>query len=385
MLSRRTAFDLTPNRFGRMLERKRERGERVIDLTVSNPTRCGFSEPGPTALAALADPEGAHYDPSPRGRLSARAAIAAYYADRGSPIDAERIVLAASTSEAYAWLFKLLCDDGDDVLAPVPSYPLFDFLARLEGVTLRPYRLHYDGAWSFDPDEIEGALGPRTRAILLVSPNNPTGSVASARELSALDAIAARHDVAVVCDEVFADFVAAGTAAPVAAAGSPHALTFTLSGLSKVCGLPQLKLGWMAVGGGAPLVEAALSRVELIADTYLSVSTPVQLAAAPLLENRHGFIVEAGARIRRNRARLVTAIRDVSSVELLKSDGGWCACLRLPRTRSEEELVLELLDDHGVAVQPGYFFDFAEEAYVVVSLIVPEADFEEGIDRLLSL
>jgi len=396
VFSARSRFDLTPNAFGRSLGRLREAGARLVDLTASNPTRCGLTHPGEEATRALADPRGLVYDPDPRGREEARRAIAAYYASHGATVDPDRVMLTASTSEAYAWLFKLLADDGEALLVPRPSYPLFDYLAGLEGVATLPYALSLELGFRYDADAVReaatqgplvGATSPaRPRAILLVSPNNPTGNAASASELVAMDRTAATLDLAVIADEVFADFAwdpRAGAPA-FAAPRAREALTFSLSGLSKVCGLPQMKLAWIVLGGPEDRVREARAHLELIADTYLSVATPVQVALPELLAARAGFLDECRTRIRANLAAIDARLARTPSVRRLPGWGGWYACLRIPHTVPEEELVLALLEQDHVVVHPGYFFDFEREGTLVVSLITPPEELDEGLTRVLA-
>ena len=308
--------------------------------------------------------------------------MAADYARRGVDVDPGHIVLTASSSEAYALLFKLLADPGDHVLVPRPSYPLFEYLARLESVEPVPYPLSYDGEWHLPADAVESALTPRTRAVVVVSPNNPTGSFLKRDEADALAALCARHGLALIADEVFADYAFAHDArrAPSLAAGG-EALAFALGGLSKSCGLPQLKLGWIAASGPAPLREQALSRLEVVADTYLSVGTPVQVAAPVLLARRAELQDPIAARARSNLDSLRAALAG-SSATVLQAEGGWSAVLQVPATRSEEEWATALLEEDAVIVHPGFFFDFAREAYLVLSLLPPPHVFVEGVARL---
>jgi hypothetical protein len=310
------------------------------------------------------------------------------------PLPADRIVITASTSEAYSALFKLLCDPGDCVLAPHPSYPLFDHLTRLDAVRVSPYELDYHGTWRINIDSLAGAVTPRTRALLLVNPNNPTGSLVSAEELSALGELCRARGLAIIGDEVFADYplprnlgVGHSVLTPPRAGGAhgePKALTFGLGGLSKTVGLPQVKLGWIAAAGPADQVNAALQRLEVIADAYLSVSTPVQLAAPRLLQE--GAIVreQIQTRIRANYEFLIEAVRAHPACTLLHPEAGWYAVIQVPSTLAEEALVLELLEQCGVLVHPGYFFDFPRETFLVVSLLPRVGDFRIGIARVLS-
>jgi aspartate/methionine/tyrosine aminotransferase len=310
--------------------------------------------------------------------------VAAYYAARGASVPADRIVLTASTSEAYGHLFKLLADPGDEVLVPRPSYPLFEFLARLECVRVVEYPLAYDGSWRIDFEALEAALGPRARAIVVVNPNNPTGSFLKARERDRLIALAAERGLAIVADEVFSDYAFAPDAERVTTlATETGALAFSLSGLSKIAGLPQMKLGWIVTAGPQELRAGAFARLELIADTYLSVAAPAQYGAARLMEAGAKVRERISARVRENLAWLRGAVEG-SALGVLEVEGGWYATLRVPRTRSEEEWTLELLDRDGVLVQPGFFYDFETEAFLVLSLLTPPDVFREGVGRLLA-
>jgi aspartate/methionine/tyrosine aminotransferase len=293
------------------------------------------------------------------------------------------VVLTASTSEAYAILFKLLCDAGEQVLVPQPGYPLFDLLTRLEGVVSRPYRLEYHGAWSIDRTSVERALDPPVRAILVVSPNNPTGSMLRAADRDWLAGLAADRGVALISDEVFGDYRLAPRADASTLLGESRALTFALGGLSKSAGLPQVKLGWFVVSGPDALVSDALHRLEVIGDTYLSVSTPVQIAAPALIRSGSAIRHDIAARLTQNLTALRAAVASHPSIRLLEPEGGWSAVLRVPATRSEEALVLRLLNEAHVRVHPGYFFDFADEAFVVLSLLTPRDAFDDGVRRLL--
>jgi hypothetical protein len=382
VLSRRTRWDRTPNRLAALLERKRAEGARLIDLTETNPTRVGLTPP-PQVLAALADPANLRYEPAPLGMPEARAAVAADFARRGARVSGDSVVLTASTSEAYAYLFKLLCDPGDVVLVPRPSYPLFDFLAALESVEVATYALAYDGEWRLDARSLAAAVGPRTRAIVLVNPNNPTGSFLKRDEVDAVFEAAARAGAAIVSDEVFGDYAFGPDPRRVATlAAERDVLGFALGGLSKSCGLPQLKLAWMAVSGPGAEAAEAIARLEVVADSYLSVATPVQRAAADLLGRRAELQAPIAARVGRNLASLEGRARRTAAT-LLHVEGGWSAVLRVPATISEEDRALELLERHDVVVHPGYFFDFEQEAFLVLSLLPPPEAFEDGVDRIL--
>jgi alanine-synthesizing transaminase len=382
--SRRLADELVPNRLARALERLRRQGAPVLDLTASNPTRAGFHYPE-DLLQPLATPAGLLYEPEPFGLAPARAAIAQDFVRRGCPVSPDRVVLTASTSEAYSLLFKLLCNPGDQVLVPQPSYPLFDHLTRLEGVEARPYALEYHGRWILDPDVVSAALTPAARAVVIVNPNNPTGSFLTRSELARLGVLAAARGIALIGDEVFFDYAFAGRPAEaISVLAQEQALAFSLGGLSKSGGLPQVKLGWMATAGPPEAVEAALARLEFIADAYLSVGTPVQHAAAALLDAGSRVREQIAARAVRNRQRLERIARRSPAIDVLEADGGWYAVLQVPALASEEELVLELLERDAVLVHPGYFFDFPREAFLVASLLPPEEVFAAACDRLFA-
>jgi alanine-synthesizing transaminase len=393
--SSRLGWDQPENALA-VLERARRSGGGggLLDLTESNPTRVGLPDLGPGIRAALAAGAASLgvYAPAPAGSPAARAAVAAELAAAGARVPCERVLLTASSSESYSFLFKLLCDPGDAVLVPEPSYPLFEYLARLEGVRPVPYRLAYDGAWHVDFASVDDALaraGGRARALVVVNPNNPTGSFLKRGELAPLATRAEAHALAVIADEVFAPYGAgADDARVVALTTEPtftdRVLTFGLGGLSKSCGLPQLKLGWTIVAGPPAAADAAMARLELVADTYLSVSAPVQAAAAGLLalgrQARHAI----AARVDGNRTHLARARPAASPCSVLASEGGWSAIIRVPATRSDEDWARALLADDGVLVQPGYFFDLTGGTFVVVSLLPAPDVFAAGVDRLIA-
>ncbi len=359
-----------------------------LDLTVTNPTVAGLDLPG-DPLAALADSRGLRYDPDPKGLLSAREAVAAYYAARGAVADPGRIVLTASSSEAYGFLLKLLCDPGDALLVPAPSYPLLDALAELESVAIHRYPLDAAGGWAFHAAAVAheaerlAAAGTRVGAVVLVNPNNPTGTGVARDELLALLALARARGFAVISDEVFLDyrFAERPDDAPVAAA-EDEALVFSLGGLSKASALPQLKLGWILANGPAELLDDALSHLEWIADAYLSVGTPVQAALPSLLEWGASAAKAVRARVVENHATLAAAFPPGFPASAEPLLGGWSAVLRVPAVEPEEELVLRLLADHDLLVHPGYFFDFPREGFLVLSLLPPPEVFAEGVSRL---
>jgi hypothetical protein len=384
MFSSRTRWDLATNRLARLLEAKRARGEAVLDLTESNPTRVGLPVPS-DLLEPLAQAAALRYEPSPFGLPAARAAVAEDFARRGLPLDPSRVLLTASTSEAYAFLFKLLCDPGDEVLVPCPGYPLFDFLARLESVRVRAYPSAWDGEWHVDLQALRSALSPQSRALVVVHPNNPTGGFLKQGELSALEGLCVERGMALISDEVFADYAfrADPRRAP-SVARDGAALAFALGGLSKSCALPQLKLAWIAVTGPEPVRCEALARLEVVADTYLSVSTPVQVAAPALLTRRVELQAPIRRRVRGNLSTLRTRLGSGSPATLLEPEGGWYAVLRVPATVSEQERVTRLLEERNVLVHPGFFFDFPSEAFLVLSLLPQPGLFSEGLDRVLA-
>jgi aspartate/methionine/tyrosine aminotransferase len=381
VFSRRLPPHAEPNALSRALDTLRAEGAQIADLTESNPTRVAIPYPG-GLLASLADAEALRYEPHPFGLSSARGAVAEDQRRRGARVDPAHVVLTASTSEAYSWLFKLLCNPGEAVLVPRPSYPLFEHLTALEGIRAHPYALEYDGRWAIDLDSI-AAAPPDVRAVLVVSPNNPTGSYLNNEELRCMMGLCGERRWALVADEVFADYPLDATHPLTDIAAGSDVLSFTLAGLSKTVGLPQLKLGWCIAGGPAPERDAALAALEFIADSYLSVGTPVQVAARQLLEAGASIRAAIQERIRRNLGTLRAAAVPYPACEVLRAEGGWSAVLRVPATRSEEHLVLDLLRTERILVHPGYFFDFPREAYVVVSLLPPPNLFEDAAGRLL--
>jgi alanine-synthesizing transaminase len=357
-------------------------GAPIVDLTESNPTRAAIPYPD-DLLASLADPEALSYEPHPFGLPSARAAVAADQSRRGARVDPDRVVLTASTSEAYSWLFKLLCNPGEGVLVPQPSYPLFEHLTALDAVRLHPYALEYHGRWTIDIDAIASAPDD-IRAVLVVSPNNPTGSYLDAEQFRQLLTVCRNRGWALIADEVFADYPLDVTNPLTDIAARDEVLSFTLGGLSKSVGLPQLKLGWCIVGGPQLERDAALSALELIADSYLSVGTPVQVALPELLARGAAIRAAIQERIQRNLATLRATVARHPACDMLRTEGGWSAVVRVPATRSEEQLALDLLHAERILVHPGYFFGFPREAHVVVSLLPSPDVFEDAIARLLT-
>jgi len=385
MFSSRTNWRLTPNRLTSEIEALRREGRPLLDLTESNPTRCGFAFDKQAILEALANPRALDYAPDPRGLLRARQAVASYYAERGIALDPGQIFLTTSTSEAYSYVFRLLADPGDAVLAPQPSYPLFDFLAGLNDVRVIPYPLIYDQGWQIDLATLEKRLEARARALLVVHPNNPTGSFVQRRELAGLLELSRRHAMALVADEVFADYTLAEDPRRVSShAATSDALTFTLSGLSKISALPQMKLAWLVVNGPSELLESSLTRMEIIADTYLSLSAPLALALPELLETRRTLRPQIMERVKSNLQALDARLRASQPVSRLVVDGGWYAVLRLPSIQTDEEWAIALARQDGVLVHPGHFFDFGSEGHLVISLLTKTEVFEEGIARIIA-
>jgi len=381
VFSRRLPPHAKRNALSRAIVALRAEGAPIADLTDSNPTSAAIPYPD-GLLASLAATEGLTYEPHPFGLPSARDAVAVDQLRRGARVDPAQVVLTASSSEAYSWLFKLLCNPGEAVLVPRPSYPLFEHLTALEGVRANQYALDYHGRWAIDVDAI--AAAPQdVRALLVVSPNNPTGSYLDDEEFQRLLRLCRERRWALVADEVFADYPLDAAHPVTDIAARSDVLSFTLAGLSKSAGLPQLKLGWCIVGGPQPQRDAALAALEIIADSYLSVGTPVQVAAPRLLDAGASVRAAIQARTRRNLAMLRAAAGRYPACELLRTEGGWSAVLRVPATRSEEQLVLDLLRNERILVHPGYFFDFSHEAYLVVSLLPAPDLFEDAVERIL--
>ena len=383
MFARRTEWNLEPNRFSAALEKAKKAGRELLDLSASNPTQVGLSYDEAAILKALGISAAMNYEPDPQGILTARESVAAYYGERGVKLSPQQIILTTSTSEVYSFLFRLLCDSGDEVLTAAPSYPLFDFLAGIQDVKLISYPLFYDHGWHIDLHALESAITARTRAILVVHPNNPTGSLVSENERLALLKLCAARELALIADEVFLDFPQPGVAAESFNREQNVALTFTLSGISKVAALPQMKLAWLVATGPEQLRETALSRLEVIADTYLSVNAPVQHALPELLRQGIRLRNQLQQRVNANLVELDRQLAAHKNCERLKLQAGWYAVLRVPAVRSDEDLAIHLLEKHGVVIHPGHFFDFPADGYLVVSLITPTQPFAEAIALLL--
>jgi alanine-synthesizing transaminase len=384
MFSKRTAWNLEPNPLSKALANRLSSGKPVIDLTESNPTKCGFYFEAEQILGALGHPASLQYDPVPQGLLPTRNAVADYYRARGCAVNINDIFLITSTSEAYSFLFRTLCNPGDELLVPQPGYPLFNFLADIQDVTTVRYPLIYDYGWQIDFHALQWAITPRTRGIIVVNPNNPTGHFCRAYDMERLNELCVERELALIADEVFLDFSVGGDLLPTFASNN-KALTFTMSGLSKISGLPQMKVAWLIATGPQALKQQAVARLEMIADTHLSMNTPMQLALPVLLELRHNFQQQCAERTRNNLAQLDKLLSTQKLCTRLNLEGGWYAILRVPVTGSDEEFALGLLNTRGVYVHPGHFYDFPADGYLVVSLITPELPFAAGIGALVAL
>jgi alanine-synthesizing transaminase len=414
MFADRTNWRLARNRLTEAVEAARAAKAKLLDLTVSNPTRVGLQYDAASILAALHSPQALDYDPQAKGLLSAREAVARYYFERcgrgdrdvasnvTTMVDPERIVLTTSTSEGYSYVFRLLCNAGDELLVPKPSYPLFEFLADLQDVKLVPYPLIYDHGWQMDFPSLEKAVTARTRGVVVVHPNNPTGSYVKAGEFTPLNAFCRAHGLALIVDEVFLDYrlqqVDTGSlhapmdrTSPIhplgrddnSFAGNRDVLTFTLSGLSKISALPQMKVAWIVTSGPEQKAEQAMERLEVIADTYLSMNAPIQWAVPILLDQRKDIQRQLLSRVQKNLAELDRRLAGQQACQRLQVEGGWNAVLRVPVTRSDEDLAIALVREQAVLVHPGHFYDFPSDGYLVLSLITPEAEFSEGIAKAL--
>jgi alanine-synthesizing transaminase len=386
MFSHRTEWKLTPNRFTQAQHELQAAGMEVIDLTVSNPTRVGLHYDEEAIMQALIQPEALEYDPQPKGLLVARHAVTDYYKKDHDEfdVDPESVVLTTSTSEGYSYVFRLLCNAEDEVLVPKPSYPLFEFLADLSDVKLVPYPLIYDHGWQIDFPSLYKAVNHRTRAVVVVHPNNPTGSYVSAEERASLNNFCREYNLALIVDEVFLDYAHDGVARETFVSNE-DVLTFTLSGLSKISGLPQMKLAWVVTSGPKERASEAVARLEVIADTYLSMNAPIQLAAPALLEQRKAIQPLLLDRLRANLEEMDRQSAKQKACQRLNVEGGWNAVLRVPATQADEDLAIDLLRKVGALVHPGHFYDFAGDGYLVVSLITPPKEFREGMERVMRM
>jgi alanine-synthesizing transaminase len=384
MFSDRTNWKLAQNRLTEARQRVGASGATVVDLTASNPTRVGLAYDGKAIRGALASPRALDYDPQPKGILEAREAVAEYYRQEHGvgDLDPEHIILTTSTSEGYSYVFRLLCNAGDELLVPKPSYPLFEFLADLQDVKLVPYPLLYDHGWQMDFPSLAKAVTERTRGVVVVHPNNPTGSFVHAQELVLLNAFCREHGLALIADEVFLDY-GLDAQAHSSFAKNCNVLTFTLSGVSKISALPQMKVAWVLTTGAPQTVKEAMARLEVIADTYLSMNAPVQWAVPMLLEQRKTIQRQLRERVRKNLVELDRRLAAQQLCQRLCLEGGWYAVLRVPVTQSDEDLAVELLTRQSVLVHPGHFYDLPRDGYLVLSLIAPEREFAEGIGRVL--
>ena len=382
--SKRTNWEASSNRLSKTVERKRKEGCPLIDLTESNPTRCSFNYLKPDFLKPLADPKSLLYEPDPRGLLEAREAVCHYYSAKGIKVEPDQVFLTASTSEAYTFLFRLLLDTGDTALAPRPSYPLFSYLSDLNDVQLEHYSLAYESGWFIDFQSLERHFHRNPKALILVNPNNPTGNFVHEDEREFLNGLCGNREMSIISDEVFNDFNLSGDAKqPASYAGNELALTFTLGGISKILGLPQMKLSWIVVSGPQEICKKAAERLEIIADTYLSVNTPAQWALSAWLPESGPVIEEIRRRLSDNREYLIQTMKGKESVRVLKCEGGWYAVLEISVSLSDEELALNLLEKQNVLTYPGYFFDFPEGNFIVLSLLPKAETFKEGVNRIL--
>jgi alanine-synthesizing transaminase len=391
--SDRTAWNTEETALARLHRQRRAEGLPLDDLTASNPTRCGFTYP-PDLLAALADPRALDYDPQPMGSQAARQAVAAYYGAHGAVVDAAQIVLTTSTSEAYSFLFRLLLNPGDEILVPQPGYPLFDFLAVLDDVRLRPAPLVYHHGWQIEPEGFRRAITPQTRAVVLVHPNNPTGHFTKAWEAEELALLCREFSLALIVDEVFLDYSLANSPSNSFSGAPPRSFAtglagdldgvsvFVVSGLSKIAALPQMKAAWILAAGPDPERSQALARLEIIADTFLSMNAPVQWALPAWLDSRSVLQEQIKSRVGANLAELDGQLAAIPAVERLALEGGWYAVLRIPALAPDEVTVLALLEC-GVWVHPGYFFGFPQSGWLVLSLLPPVTEFRSGVTKVV--
>ncbi len=381
MYAKRTQWDLNPNPLSVKLEAFRKEGISYLDLTVSNPTQCRLDFPADDILSCFRQPDDLNYEPEPKGMLKARQSVCEFYSARGYSLDPDQMILTASTSEAYSFLFKLLADPGNEILIPTPSYPLFDYLAGLNDVRLRPYQLFYDNHWCLDVQTLRDNITPLTKALILVNPNNPTGSSFSEIEYREIINICKDYQLALISDEVFMDFPFEGESLKSFLAES-EVLCFVLGGLSKTLALPQMKLSWIYASGPESFLRESLSRLELIADTYLSVNTPIQNALPKLLALSGPIQSMIQSRISQNRNLIFDFLQRVPEVDYLQAQGGWSAILRIPWGLDEDKFTLTLLDKDEVYVHPGYFFDISGNRSVVLSLLTDVKNMHRGLEIL---
>jgi alanine-synthesizing transaminase len=387
MFSNKLDYNTEENKLSKLLSDKKKSGVKLLDLTESNPTKAGFDYQKEKILESIAHPDSLLYNPNPKGLLSARTAIKNYYNDFGIDVNVENIFLTSATSEAYSFVFKLLTDPFDEILIPSPGYPLFSFISELESVSVKYYKLKYSASVGFeiDFDSLNSQISDKTKAIVIVNPNNPTGNYLKKNDLTELINICKNKNISLICDEVFLDFnIEKESDEVVSISGVNEVQTFTLSGISKVCGLPQLKLSWIIVNGKKEICEEAKSKLEVIADTYLSVGTPVQLALKELLGNRQYIQSQISERINSNYNFLKSQFLNDNKISLLKTEGGWYSVLKMFGIINEEKSAFDLLDKQDVYIHPGYYFDFEEEGYIIVSLLTQQDVFKEGIIRIVN-
>lgn len=382
--AKRTDWSFETNQLTRTIDAMKAAGERILDLTVSNPTKCGITYPGLPILSAFDRKANLEYVPVAKGMEAAREAVRAHYARQGIRIDPRNVFLTASTSEAYSFVFRLLANPGDRMLFPRPSYPLFHFLAGINDVELDLYPLVYSERWGVDIGALTG-LSAGARGIILVHPNNPTGSCVQGSERDALTRLCRERGMPLIVDEVFLEYPLQNKEI-VSFAGHEDCLTFVMGGLSKTLGLPQMKLSWIILNGPADEVKEAAQRLEIIADTFLSANTPAQNALPEWLalfpEIRGGI----WGRVTANHDMLREKLKGRTDVRLLDADGGWYAMLHWPAVTDEESFVLGLLKEKKIFVHPGYFFDCDEAngAHLVISLLTPPEILGEATDLMLA-
>lgn len=386
MLSKRFGFNIDANRLSLLLKKKKSTGSRILDLTMSNPTDAGLNYDSIGILNSIAKPESLYYLPEPKGLASARESVSRYYLEKNVRVKVDDIFLTSGTSEAYSFIFKLLTDPFDEIFIPRPSYPLFSFIAGMESVHLKYYDIVYtkNKIWEIDFDSISKQLTKKTKAIILVNPNNPTGNFVKIKEINSLSRICEMNTIALICDEVFLDYGL--DVEPInifSLAGINTHLTFILSGISKICGLPQMKLSWIVVSGPGEICKEAKEKLEIITDTYLSVGTPVQLAIGDLLSGRYLIHKQIKNRITKNYDILKSVTVNSNLMDLFKTEGGWYSVVKVNKNIDEETMAYDLLNLKDVYIHPGYFFDFTCEGYIVLSLLTPAEIFEEGIKRIL--
>jgi len=383
IFSKRTGWELSTNSIMHSLNEARGSGSEVLDLTISNPTKCGFDYDEDKIIKTFCKNENLLYAPDSQGLLSCRNIVSKYYEEKGIKVSGKNLFLSSSTSEGYSNVFRLLTNPGDEVMFPAPSYPLFHFLVDLNDVNMCNYNLVYDGEWKFDFDSIRNSISSKTKAIVIVSPNNPTGSMLSEDDVCKLNEICVEQSIPIICDEVFSDFMLKDDVKHRSMANNSDVLTFTLSGISKILGMPQMKLSWMNISGPQDLVDEAINRMDVIADTYLSVNTPIQNAFEGLIDLREDIQGQIIERIRNNLNFLKENANQGKNCEVLDASAGWYAVLKMPNAKAEEDWVIDLLKEDSVYVHPGYFYDFSDDGHIVLSLLAQESIFQQGVLRIM--